>query len=378
MASRLVLFTLAALAAANPINPGGRDAERPARRHIGGVGHLARAVMAPQQAKVEVRFAGSGGGGPGNNGSCEDDGSNVSGKATDPAKDKSKDKTKDKSKDKSKDKNKDKGSGSGSGSGSVSGSGSGGSKSGGSTGGGGSSSGGGGSYLGGGGSSANNGTNPGGGGSSGGGSSGGVKKITGAFDGGMKLYDRVPSTCTGGEGNRNDAAFILEDGATLSNAIIGGGAGEGVQCVGSCTLENVWWDKVCEDAATFRQTGGKSTVRGGGARGGSDKVFQHNGGGEVEVIDFYAQNIGQLYRSCGNCKEQTARTSTFTNIYVDGAKTIVHVNGNLGDKATVNGACILGGATVCKNSKGTTSGEPGDAPNDPNVCSETNVKTSGC
>ncbi|KAH9237495.1 polysaccharide lyase family 3 protein, partial [Colletotrichum gloeosporioides 23] len=203
--------------------------------------------------------------------------------------------------------------------------------------------------------------------------------ITGAFDGGMKLYDRVPSTCTGGEGNRNDAAFILEDGATLSNAIIGGGAGEGVQCVGSCTLENVWWDKVCEDAATFRQTGGKSTVRGGGARGGSDKVFQHNGGGEVEVIDFYAQNIGQLYRSCGNCKEQTARTSTFTNIYVDGAKTIVHVNGNLGDKATVNGACILGGATVCKNSKGVTGGgEPGDAPNDPNVCSETNVKTSGC
>ncbi|KAK1621792.1 pectate lyase, partial [Colletotrichum phormii] len=203
--------------------------------------------------------------------------------------------------------------------------------------------------------------------------------ISGSFDGGMKMYDRVPSTCTGSEGGQKDAAFILEDGATLSNVIIGAGAGEGIQCQGSCNLVNVWWDKVCEDGATFRQTGGTSTVKGGGARDAPDKLFQHNGGGTVEVSDFYAKNVGQFWRSCGNCKTQTARTAVFNNIYVDGGKTVAHYNGNLGDKVTINGACVLGGATVCKNSKGVTGGgEPGDAADDPTICVQTDVKTSGC
>lgn len=42
--------------------------------------------------------------------------------------------------------------------------------------------------------------------------------------------------------------FILENGATLSNVIIGAGQAEGVHCKGTCTLNNVWWADVCEDA----------------------------------------------------------------------------------------------------------------------------------
>lgn len=144
-------------------------------------------------------------------------------------------------------------------------------------------------------------------------------------------------------------------------------------------MRNRWWDKVCEDGATFRQTSGTSTVKGGGARDAPDKLFQHNGGGTVEVSDFYAKNVGQFWRSCGNCKEQTARTAIFNNIYVDGGKTVAHYNGNLGDKVTINGACVIGGATVCKNSKGVTGGgEPGNAADDPKICVQTDVKTSGC
>ncbi|KAK1983934.1 pectate lyase, partial [Colletotrichum cereale] len=203
--------------------------------------------------------------------------------------------------------------------------------------------------------------------------------VTGSFDGGMKLFDRVPSTCTGGEGGQRAAAFILSDGATLSNVIIGGGAGEGVQCQGSCNLVNVWWDKVCEDGATFRQTGGTSTVRGGGARDARDKLFQHNGGGTLEVSDFLAVNVGQFWRSCGNCDKQTARAAVFTNIRVEGGGTVAHYNGNLGDTVKVDGACVLGGAEVCRNSVGVAGGgQASFAPNDPTLCVETGVKTSGC
>jgi hypothetical protein len=68
----------------------------------------------------------------------------------------------------------------------------------------------------------------------------------------------------------------LEPGATLRNAIIGPAQAEGVHCRGPCVLENVWWEDVCEDAATFKGSGPRY-IRGGGAREASDKVFQHNG-----------------------------------------------------------------------------------------------------
>ena len=77
--------------------------------------------------------------------------------------------------------------------------------------------------------------------------------------------------------------FVLEAGATLSNVIIGASQAEGVHCRGTCTLINVWWPAVCEDAATFKHTSGTSYIVGGGAFGAQDKVLQFNGRGTVSV-----------------------------------------------------------------------------------------------
>lgn len=61
-----------------------------------------------------------------------------------------------------------------------------------------------------------------------------------SFDGGLKQWDRSPSTCNDqAEGGDADAVFLLEDGAVLSNVIIGPNNGEGVHCKGTCTLNNV-------------------------------------------------------------------------------------------------------------------------------------------
>jgi hypothetical protein len=60
------------------------------------------------------------------------------------------------------------------------------------------------------------------------------------FDGKMLQWDRKPSTCNQqSEGGDKDAVFILEDGAVLSNVIIGPNNGEGIHCKGKCTLNNV-------------------------------------------------------------------------------------------------------------------------------------------
>lgn len=100
------------------------------------------------------------------------------------------------------------------------------------------------------------------------------------FDGGMVMYDRGVS-CTGqAEGGDSDAVFQIEEGGSLSNVIIGPNQIEGIHCQGACTLTNVWWSAVCEDAFTIKnQDDGATTyIKGGGAFGAEDKVLQHNGG----------------------------------------------------------------------------------------------------
>lgn len=72
------------------------------------------------------------------------------------------------------------------------------------------------------------------------------KEVTDVFDGGMKTYGRGVE-CTGQEeGGESDAVFIIKEGGTLKNAIIGADQIEGVHCQGACTVENVWWESVCE------------------------------------------------------------------------------------------------------------------------------------
>ncbi|QDS76217.1 hypothetical protein FKW77_008521 [Venturia effusa] len=204
-----------------------------------------------------------------------------------------------------------------------------------------------------------------------------------SFDGKGFLFDRSDNTCSGqSEGGAADGAFVVMSGGTLSNVIIGPNNGEGIHCMGPCTLNNVWWKDVCEDALTLKQTSGTTTINGGGAFNAEDKVLQHNGGGSLVVKDFYAENVGKLYRSCGNCKTQYARKSSFDNIKVSGAKAIAGINGNLGDVSTISNSCILDGAIICDMFKGTdnNSEEPTQTAKVPDgkACATSAVKVSGC
>ncbi|KAJ3051567.1 hypothetical protein HK097_007428 [Rhizophlyctis rosea] len=182
--------------------------------------------------------------------------------------------------------------------------------------------------------------------------------VTGTFDGGMKRYNRKSGYCQGqSEGGSADTMFLLQDGATLQNVIIGADQGEGVYCLGSCTVKNVWWEDVCEDALTGRGSG-SVTIIGGGARNADDKIFQHNGSGSFSVTDFYAENFGKLYRSCGNCGTQYARKSSFTGVVAVKGKVLVGINPNLGDSTTLSNIRVDSVKDICVKFKGVTSGEP--------------------
>ncbi|MER8006876.1 MULTISPECIES: pectate lyase [unclassified Streptomyces] len=169
--------------------------------------------------------------------------------------------------------------------------------------------------------------------------------ISGTKDYGMKRLYGSGDLGTGGQNEDQDPILDLAAGAVLKNVIIGAPAADGIHCEGSCTLQNVWWEDVGEDAATFRGSSSSNvyTVSGGGAKEASDKVFQFNGAGTLNVSNFAVQNFGKLVRSCGNCKTQYKRTINLNTIEATYKGTaLVGINTNYGDSATLKKITIIG------------------------------------
>ncbi|KAG1696315.1 hypothetical protein DVH05_018447 [Phytophthora capsici] len=215
-----------------------------------------------------------------------------------------------------------------------------------------------------------------------------VIKAGEVFDGKLQTFERSDVTCEGQtESGSDTAVFKLEPGATLKNAIIGKNQMEGVHCdKHDCTIENVWWDDVCEDALSIKggTASSVSTVTGGGARSADDKVIQHNGYGTVKIDGFYGEDISKLYRSCGTCGDRAKKVDV-SNVYVvNPGNAIVTVNKNWGDEATLSNIWVKSSSEkvkICQWSQGNADGEPSmldDGPSPP-LCqySESDVHING-
>lgn len=185
-------------------------------------------------------------------------------------------------------------------------------------------------------------------------------KVSGTLDGGYKRYVGAGSLGSSDQTEDQGPLFELESGATLKNVIIGSPAADGVHCKGTCRLENVYWEDVGEDAATLKGSSSSQvmTVVGGAAKSASDKVFQHNGPGKFVIQNFCAENIGKLYRSCGNCDDQYKREVTIDNVIVKGAKVVAGINTNYGDVARFTRIQTSGSPVICDKYTGVTDGEP--------------------
>ncbi|WP_424858440.1 pectate lyase [Streptomyces sp. SAI-170] len=190
-------------------------------------------------------------------------------------------------------------------------------------------------------------------------------QVSGTYDGGMKRLYGSGDLGSGDQSESQPPMIRLANGATLQNVILGAPAADGVHCDGACTLKNVWWEDVGEDAATFRGSSSSlvRTVEGGGAKLASDKVFQFNGAGTLVIKGFQVQDFGKLVRSCGNCSTQYARHIQISGTRVTApGDTLVGINTNYGDTARLSDIAIYGDSgrdiDICTKYKGTTSGEP--------------------
>jgi hypothetical protein len=176
------------------------------------------------------------------------------------------------------------------------------------------------------------------------------------FDGGMKSYYGIGD---GSQSESQDPMFEVASGGTIQNVIIDAPAGDGIHCLGPCTIRNVWWNDVGEDAATFLGSSSSNTylVDGGGAKSASDKVFQHNGAGTVTIRNFQVYSAGKLYRACGNCSQHYTRHVVMNGVTSHDTGALAGINTNWGDTARFSRITVYGGGTdICVKYRGVEKG----------------------
>jgi pectate lyase len=178
------------------------------------------------------------------------------------------------------------------------------------------------------------------------------------FDGQNRRYN----LSGGSQSEGQPALFDLQDGATIKNVIIGNLAADGIHCLGNCTIDHVWWEDIGEDAATaLGPAGTVANITCGAAYNGADKTFQFNGRGELRISRFYAADAGKLVRSCGDCTGNGGpRRITVTDVITHDVPTIVGINSNFGDVATIRRLTVNNSGTsktkICQVYKGVVKG----------------------
>lgn len=182
-----------------------------------------------------------------------------------------------------------------------------------------------------------------------------------AANGGKNVWDfnnqriGVDNTADCENGEDQKTVFEVEDGVTVRNLIVAGGlsAGNGIVCKGNCTLEYVYWEDVCEDAATNSKDGATMTLNHVIALKAGDKVFQHNakGGSKTIIHNSYISTFGKLWRSCGDCTDNGGpRHLEIDNVRVDGVSVAVAgANQNYGDTVTIRDLFVKGGYDASKD-----------------------------
>lgn len=194
--------------------------------------------------------------------------------------------------------------------------------------------------------------------------------------------------------------FVLEDGATLSNVIIGPNQAEGVHCQGTWYTRHTTHGKLPNQAnldtalsttcggqmsarmlckflghpipgppqphssdtstpSTLKQGSGTSYVNGGGAFKASDKIIQFNGFGTVSVQSFYASDYGKVVRSCGNCSGNGGARHIIINGAVahDGG-VLCGINTNYGDTCGITNSCQDDGKSCARYTGNNDGDEP--------------------
>jgi pectate lyase C len=125
-----------------------------------------------------------------------------------------------------------------------------------------------------------------------------IRVTSGTYDGGCRTYNPTSALGDGGQGEDQDPAFRVENGATLRNAILGNNGVDGVHFYNGGNLQNFRWTNVGEDALTIKSSG---TVNVSGVTGvnSEDKFAQVNAASTLNVSNCIVDSAGKFLRQNG-------------------------------------------------------------------------------
>lgn len=133
-----------------------------------------------------------------------------------------------------------------------------------------------------------------------------IRVTSGTYDGQCKTYIPV-GMGNGGQGEDQDPAFRVENGATLKNVILGSPGVDGIHLYNSATLDNITWKDVGEDACTVKSAG-TYTVKNIEGYNAADKFFQINAACTLNVSNAIIHNAGKALRQNGGTTFKIAVT----------------------------------------------------------------------
>jgi hypothetical protein len=172
----------------------------------------------------------------------------------------------------------------------------------------------------------------------------GTRSVTGVYDGGGALHEGTLNDCSTGDQSSTDPILEVANGGTVMNVIMGNNVGDGIHCLGSCTIENVWFPYVCDDAISALGSG-TVNISNSGFKNARDKTIQHNGTATVNINNVYVETAGKLYRSCGEGCSSGARTANISNVLAIGVDQIA--GASTSDTVTLKNICAYRTAAVC-------------------------------
>jgi hypothetical protein len=175
----------------------------------------------------------------------------------------------------------------------------------------------------------------------------GTKSVTN-YDGKGALHEGNMQDCTSGNQDSVNPIIEVADGGSVKNVIFGKRIGDGIHCKGSCTIENVWFQYICDDAISMLGGSGKTmTILNSGFKGARDKVIQHNGiGSTVNIDNVYVDIAGKLYQSCGDGCVSGARSAKISNVIAIAANQVA--GASTLDKVILSNICAYRTPIICQ------------------------------
>ncbi|MDW6001931.1 pectate lyase [Vibrio mangrovi] len=173
-----------------------------------------------------------------------------------------------------------------------------------------------------------------------------VVKAGETFDGKGKTFTASSKLGDGGQSEDQKPLFVLEDGASLKNVVLGDNEADGIHTHGDAKLDNVHWTDVGEDALTMKK-GGTVEISNSSAKNADDKIFQLNDDGKLILNNVQADNFGKLVRTNGGQQgnwDIQLNDVTATNgkhALVQSDSNTVSVSGNNVNTENVKGMYIL-------------------------------------